>query len=94
MNWRTARCSVPPRSTTDSRGHSSPTTCYRLRELHREIRHDLPHVHDGLLATWRDIAAIRRAEERDPACRPDPFASNCRCAGWRTSDVDAADHSG
>lgn len=55
--------------------------CYRLRDLHREIRHDLPHVHRGLLPTWREIAAIRRAAERDPAFRHDPFASNCRCAG-------------
>jgi len=40
--------------------------CYNLGKLHRLIRHDLPHCPNGLLETWRGIAAIQKRQEEDP----------------------------
>lgn len=40
--------------------------CYRLGELHRLIRHDLPPTPHGLLAVWREIAAVKRREAAEP----------------------------
>jgi fatty acid desaturase len=40
--------------------------CYRLGRLHRLIKHDLPPCPAGLLATWREIAAIQAIQEIDP----------------------------
>lgn len=59
--------------------------CYRLAQLHRAIRHDLPHVHHGLLPTWREIDATRALQSRDPEFRHDPFASRCACGGGASS---------
>ena len=33
--------------------------CYRLKELHEAIKHDLPPTPDGLWGVWRDIAGKR-----------------------------------
>lgn len=46
--------------------------CYRLGRLHRLIKHDLPPCPRGLISTWREIAAIQRRQEIDPAfqCTP------------------------
>lgn len=41
--------------------------CYNLRRLHSLIRHDLPPCPDGLLAVWREIAAIQSRQENDPS---------------------------
>jgi fatty acid desaturase len=41
--------------------------CYRLRNLHDLIRHDLPPCAHGLYATWIQIAAILRQQRRNPA---------------------------
>ncbi len=41
--------------------------CYRLGALHRAIRSDLAPCPAGLAATWREIAAIQRRQETDPA---------------------------
>lgn len=41
--------------------------CYRLGELHKVIRHDLPPCPHGLLATWREIAAIQRRQDENPS---------------------------
>ncbi len=40
--------------------------CYRLGRLHRAIRHDLPPCPRGLIATWREIAAIQKRQKREP----------------------------
>ena len=40
--------------------------CYRLPQLHRLIRHDLPPTPHGLIAVWREIGAILRRQARDP----------------------------
>jgi fatty acid desaturase len=40
--------------------------CYRLGRLHRLIEKDLPPCPDGLVATWKEIAAIQRIQESDP----------------------------
>lgn len=41
--------------------------CYRLTELHRLIKHELPACPHGLVATWREIAAILRIQRKDPS---------------------------
>jgi fatty acid desaturase len=47
--------------------HMYPTVpCYNLRRLHAAIRHDLPQSPRGLIATWREIAAILRRQRDDP----------------------------
>jgi fatty acid desaturase len=40
--------------------------CYRLGRLHRLIKHDLPPCPHGLLATWREIAAIQKIQKTNP----------------------------
>ena len=40
--------------------------CYRLGRLHRLIRHDLPPTPRGIAATWREIGAIQRRQQKDP----------------------------
>jgi fatty acid desaturase len=40
--------------------------CYRLPRLHRLIKHDLPPCPHGLVATWREIAAIQRLQKTNP----------------------------
>lgn len=40
--------------------------CYHLKRLHSLIRHDLPPTPRGLAATWREIIAILRRQEKDP----------------------------
>jgi hypothetical protein len=34
--------------------------------LHRLIEKDLPPCPDGLVATWKEIAAIQKIQESDP----------------------------
>ncbi len=40
--------------------------CYRLARLHRVIEHDLPPSTHGLIATWREIAAIQAIQKTNP----------------------------
>ena len=40
--------------------------CYRLGELHRLIKHDLPPCPHGLIATWMEIAAIQELQKENP----------------------------
>ena len=40
--------------------------CYRLTELHRLIRDDLPPTPHGLVAVWREIGAIMVKQQADP----------------------------
>jgi fatty acid desaturase len=40
--------------------------CYRLARLHRLIKQDLPPCPHGLIATWREIAAIQSIQKTDP----------------------------
>jgi fatty acid desaturase len=40
--------------------------CYRLGRLHRLIKHDLPPCPHGMIATWKEIAAIQKIQETDP----------------------------
>ncbi len=40
--------------------------CYRLARLHRLIKHDLPPCPHGLVATWREIAAIQAIQKTNP----------------------------
>lgn len=41
--------------------------CYRLARLHRLIKHDLPPCPRGLIATWKEIAAIQRKQQENPS---------------------------
>lgn len=41
--------------------------CYRLGRLHRLIRRDLPSCPAGIIATWKEIAAIQKIQATDPA---------------------------
>jgi fatty acid desaturase len=40
--------------------------CYRLGRLHRLIQHDLPPSPHGIIATWKEIAAIQKIQETNP----------------------------
>lgn len=40
--------------------------CYNLAKLHKAILHDLPPCPHGLLATWKEIAAIQRKQVEEP----------------------------
>jgi fatty acid desaturase len=40
--------------------------CYNLKQLHRAIEHDLPPCPHGLIATWKEIAAIQKQQSIDP----------------------------
>lgn len=41
--------------------------CYNLGALHRAIAHELPPCPHGLRATWKEIAAILRIQNANPA---------------------------
>ncbi|MBI5394770.1 MAG: fatty acid desaturase [Verrucomicrobia bacterium] len=41
--------------------------CYKLGKLHAAIQHDLPPCPVGIFATWKEIAAIQRRQQQDPA---------------------------
>jgi len=40
--------------------------CYRLEQLHAAIAYDLPPCPVGLVATWKEILAIVKQQQRDP----------------------------
>jgi fatty acid desaturase len=40
--------------------------CYRLGRLHQLIEKDLPPCPHGLIATWKEIAAIQKIQKTDP----------------------------
>jgi len=40
--------------------------CYKLRRLHRLIKYDLPPCPHGLIATWKEIAAIQKIQKTNP----------------------------
>ncbi len=40
--------------------------CYRLERLHRAIKHDLPPIPHGIIATWKEIAMIQDIQKDDP----------------------------
>jgi fatty acid desaturase len=40
--------------------------CYRLKALHQAIKHDLPPCPHGLVATWKEIAAVLKQQDEDP----------------------------
>lgn len=46
--------------------------CYNLPRLHALIRHDLPHTHHGLLATWLEIAYTMSRQKYEPGFQLDP----------------------
>lgn len=41
--------------------------CYRLGRLHALIKHDLPPCPAGIIAVWKEIAAIQAKQAHDPA---------------------------
>lgn len=41
--------------------------CYHLARLHEAVKHDVPPPPRGLVATWRQILAILRRQEKEPA---------------------------
>jgi len=45
---------------------------HQLPRLHAAIRHDLPHIHRGLLPVWREIFAVVKRQQVDPAFRLRP----------------------
>ena len=40
--------------------------CYNLAKLRNAIEHDLPTAPRGIVATWREIAAIQMKQDEDP----------------------------
>jgi fatty acid desaturase len=50
--------------------------CYRLGQLHRAIKHDLAPCPHGLVATWKEIAAIQAKQEKDPEYQYDAPVPN------------------
>ena len=40
--------------------------CYNLGRMHELIKYDLPPCPKGLVATWKEIAAIQKRQETDP----------------------------
>lgn len=40
--------------------------CYKLGQLHRLIKHEMPHCPKGLRETWAQIAEIQERQEREP----------------------------
>ncbi|MCE0524093.1 MAG: fatty acid desaturase [Methylacidiphilales bacterium] len=40
--------------------------CHKLGRLHRLIKHDLAPCPHGLVATWKEIAAIQKIQDADP----------------------------
>ena len=41
--------------------------CYNLRKLHKSIRHEMPEMTHGLIATWVQIIGIIRRQQDDPS---------------------------
>jgi fatty acid desaturase len=39
--------------------------CYNLGRLHEQVKSDLPHCPEGLLATWKEIVAILQKQKVD-----------------------------
>ena len=50
--------------------------CYKLGKLHRAIEDDLPTIPVGIVATWREIAAILEKQREDPSYQHLPDAPN------------------
>lgn len=46
--------------------------CYKLGELHGLIKKDLPPTPRGIVGVWREIAAILRTQQADPAYQHTP----------------------
>ncbi len=40
--------------------------CYKLKQLHNAIKHELPPTPHGLISTWKEIADIQRKQCEDP----------------------------
>jgi fatty acid desaturase len=40
--------------------------CYRLGKLHKAIKHDMPPCPVGIIATWKEIAAIQAIQKDNP----------------------------
>jgi fatty acid desaturase len=40
--------------------------CYNLGKLHRAIEHELPPPPRGIVATWKEIAAIQKRQNEEP----------------------------
>ena len=40
--------------------------CYNLKQLHEAIKHELPPSSHGLVAVWKEIAAIQKLQDADP----------------------------
>jgi fatty acid desaturase len=64
--------------------------CYRLKQLHRLIKHDLPPCPHGLIATWREIEAIQKLQDADPNYQYIAPAPNPR---YHQEDASPADSS-
>ena len=50
--------------------------CYRLGQLHRLIKHDLPPCPRDLVATWQEIARIQRIQKTNPTYQHVVFLPN------------------
>jgi fatty acid desaturase len=46
--------------------------CYNLGKLHELIKHELPESPRGLIAAWRQIAAIAKRQRAEPAYQFEP----------------------
>ncbi|MDD5198817.1 MAG: fatty acid desaturase [Terrimicrobiaceae bacterium] len=56
--------------------------CYNLGKLHELIKYDLPPCPHGLIATWKEIAAIQRRQEADPAYQYKAPLPSTQLAGY------------
>ena len=64
--------------------------CYQLGRLHRLIKHDLPPCPHGIVATWREIAAIQKIQEKDPEYQHVALVPNPQRAEPVASQADPA----
>ena len=60
--------------------------CYNLGKLHQAIAYDMPECPRGLVATWRELLAIRRKQSVDPGYRHVPKLPADTGAESETSD--------
>ena len=57
--------------------------CYKLGQLHRAIKHDLPPCPRGVVATWKEISSIVDRQDKEPNFQ---FAQ--ACPNPRPKDID------
>ncbi len=63
--------------------------CYNLRALHEAIKHDLPPIPNGIIETWKRIAADVRRQTADPTyVEPVPLPTPTAAGSGNNDGVD------